>query len=573
LRVLLDAPRAADHAASVLQSFKTPLSLFALLVVALTSVAANPGDEVVVIYNSRMRESKLVAEHYARQRNVPSGQVFGFDMTMSETMSRSEFRDTLQEPLATKLAAKKLWTVGPKQVVLTNGQPATPIRSVLNSKIRYIVLCYGVPLKVLVDPTLREPQAANVRPEFMRNEAAVDSDLACLPQTLHVMRLSGPIPSPFYSITNAAALSPTNGILMVARLDGPTPEIARGLVDKALQAERDGLHGRAYFDLRNISDPGYKMGDDWIRNASVICRALGFDTYVDESGAPIPSSFPMSQIAFYEGWYTENVFGPFTLPEVEFMPGAFAYHLHSFSAASLRSTNRNWVGPLLLKGVTCTMGCVDEPYLAATPDVGAFTGRFVHFGFTFGEAAYASQPVLSWQTTVVGDPLYRPFGKALPQLHEELEARGSGLVAWCYARILNLNRMRGVPLNELASVLEQIPFTKASAVLTEKLADFCVAQGKPSTAILNYERALTLEPTPQQRIRLRLTLGEKLLAAGREEDAYNNYKSLAGESPDYADRTIIYQKLVHLANKLGKKNESEKFQEQLRRVGGVTAMR
>jgi len=30
---------------------------------------------------------------------------------------------------------------------------------------------------------------------------------------------------------------------------------------------------------------------------------------------------------------------------------------------------------------------------------------------TFGEAAWAAQPVLSWQTTVVGDPLYRPFAK------------------------------------------------------------------------------------------------------------------------------------------------------------------
>lgn len=542
------------------------LPLFALLVGALTSVAASPGDEVVVIYNSRMRESKAVAEHYARQRNVPAGQVFGFDMVTSESMSRAEFRNSLQEPLAKKLTSERLWTVGPKMVVTTNRQPATAVRSVLDSKIRYVVLCYGVPLKILPDPTLRELQPTNARPEFMRNEAAVDSDLACLPQTLHAMRFSGPLQSPFYSVTNAALLSPTNGILMVARLDGPTPEIARGLVDKALQAERDGLHGRAYFDLRNISDPGYKLGDEWIRNASEICRALGYDTYVDESGAPIPAGFPMSQIAFYEGWYTENVFGPFTLPEVEFMPGAFAYHLHSFSASSLRLTNRSWVGPLLLKGATCTMGCVDEPYLAATPDVGAFTGRFVHFGFTFGEAAYASQPVLSWQTTVVGDPLYRPFGKPLQQLHEELEARGSKLAEWCYVRIINLNRVRGVALNELASVLERVPLTKISSVMSEKLGDLCTAQGKPSSAILNYERALTLDVTPQQRIRLRLTLGEKLLAAGRDEDAYNNYKNLAGESPDYADRLINYQKLVTLANKRGKKDEAEKFQEQVKRL-------
>ncbi len=45
-----------------------------------------------------------------------------------------------------------------------------------------------------------------------------------------------------------------------------------------------------------------------------------------------------------------NASGPFTLPKVEFMPGAFAYHLHSFSAFTIRSTTRNWCGPLLAKG-------------------------------------------------------------------------------------------------------------------------------------------------------------------------------------------------------------------------------
>ncbi len=114
----------------------------------------------------------------------------------------------------------------------------------------------------------------------------------------------------------------------------------------------------------------------------------------------------MSQIAIYIGWYDETVSGPFTQPGVEFFPGAFAYHLHSFSAASLRSTNRNWVGPLLARGAAVSIGAVDEPYLGGTPDIATFIGRFLHENFTFGEAAYAAQGVLSWQNTVVGDPLY-----------------------------------------------------------------------------------------------------------------------------------------------------------------------
>ena len=56
-----------------------------------------------------------------------------------------------------------------------------------------------------------------------------------------------------------ASLNPTNGILLVARLDGPSAEIARGLVDKAVQAERDGLWGRAYFDARGIAQVGHEL--------------------------------------------------------------------------------------------------------------------------------------------------------------------------------------------------------------------------------------------------------------------------------------------------------------------------
>ena len=119
--------------------------------------------------------------------------------------------------------------------------------------------------------------------------------------------LSGPFINNLFSTTNASVIHPTNGVLIVARLDGPSPAIARSLVEKALQAEADGLWGRAYFDLRNITDPGYKIGDDWIRNASQIAQVVGFDTVVDENSDTLPASFPFSQVAIYMGWYRENV--------------------------------------------------------------------------------------------------------------------------------------------------------------------------------------------------------------------------------------------------------------------------
>src|SRR2546422_4372969 len=152
------------------------------------------------------------------------------------------------------------------------------------------------------------------------------------------------------------------------------------------------------------------------------------------------------------------------------MPGAIAYHLHSFSAATIRSRTAHWVGPLLDKGATATVGSVEEPYLGGTLDVPAFFGRLIALGFSFGEAAYGAMNVLSWQTTVVGDPLYRPFGKDAAELHKELLNRKNPLVEWSVLRAINQNILAGDPKEKFIIMLERDPVTRSSAVLQEKLA-------------------------------------------------------------------------------------------------------
>jgi uncharacterized protein (TIGR03790 family) len=519
------------------------------------------GDEVVVIYNTQVPESKAIADYYARMRQVPEKQIYGFALTPNEEMSRAEFRDSLQKPLEEKLEADGLWKFAKRVVIATNSGLMHVEYRVAASKIRYAVLCYGVPLKIAPDPNLHELAADNLRPELRRNEAAVDSELAWLPLSKNDVMLSGPLPNWVYGVTNTALLNPTNGILLVARLDGPSPEIARGLVDKALEAERDGLWGRAYFDERDMTDPGYKLGDDWISAAAKISREIGLETTEDNNPGTFPADFPMSQIAIYAGWYANDADGPFALPKVEFMPGAFAYHLHSFSAATLRSITQNWCGPLLAKGATCTMGCVYEPYLSCTPNVAAFLGRFAS-GYTFGEAAWAAQPALSWQTTVVGDPLYRPYGKSLAQLHAELARTHNPLIEWSFLRLADLDLAHGLPVAQLANFIENLPATSNSAVLSEKLADLYEKQGKPSSAIDTYELALTRHPSPEQRIRIRLALGDKLVAAGRETDAIENYKQLLAESADYPGKPSVEAKMAALEQKLTNTNNAAKNEPQ-----------
>ncbi|MDB6018935.1 MAG: hypothetical protein JWR19_3424 [Pedosphaera sp.] len=543
--------------------FITILICVGLFGIIAATHAEGLGDEVVVVYNTRVPESKGVADHYAERRHVPPDQVMGFDMPTVETESRIDYRNRLETPLLKAFEEKHLFRFGPRDLVTTNGTMQHVENWVVGSRIRYVVLCYGVPLRIGPDPALKEEGTDKVRPELRRNEAAVDNELACLPYVKQKYSHAGPLVNPFFAGTNAAAMNPTNGILMVARLDGPTAEIARGLVDKAIQAETNGLWGRAYFDLRGLTNGGYKVGDDWIRGAAEVCRRTGFDTITDENGGTLPASFPLSQVAFYAGWYDENVSGPFTRPTVEFMPGAFAYHLHSFSAATLRFTTRNWVGPLLAKGATASMGCVDEPYLTGTPDIAIFFARFIHSGFSFGEAAYASQAFLSWQTTVVGDPLYRPFDKSPPEQLEAMEKQHSKLLDWYYLRIVNLRLANHLPVAEAVNALESLELTRQSAVLMEKLAELYSAQGKPSASVFALQQVLKLEATPQQRIRVMLTLVPQLIALQREPEAYSLYGQFVDEFPDYPDKPPIYRQLIALAQKLGKKEDAAKYEHEL----------
>lgn len=528
--------------------------------------AAGAGDSVVVVYNKNLPESKQVAEHYAARRAVPASQLFGVDVSAaSEVITRGDFRAKMEKPIFDWLVKEKLFTLNPAKRKAKD----TEYRPITQAKVRYLVLCYGIPLKIARDPELKEPGVDKIQEELKgRNEAAVDADLTILPLSRQEgTTLTGPMGNPFYLTTNAWALHPTNGLLMVARLDGPTVEIARGLVDKALEAESNGLWGRSYIDTRGITNGTYKLGDDWMRAAAAITHRLGYQTEVNEQEALFPTGFPMSHLAFYAGWYNTHPTGALARATMEFMPGAFAYHLHSFSASTLRSTNQYWVGPLLAKGATITMGCVDEPYLAGTPNIAVLLERIGFRRWTFGEAAYAAQGSLSWQTTVVGDPLYRPYGQPPDALHFKLEKENSPLIAWSHLRVVGLNEATGLPLNDLIKYLEDFSaVTTNSAVLLERRGHLRLAAQQFAPAAEDLAAALKQKPSPQQRLWLLDALAQVEVNLGRPQQAFNNYQQLVVAAPDYFDSLRVNKELARLARELGRKDDAEKFDKEAQRL-------
>ena len=101
--------------------------------------------------------------------------------------------------------------------------------------------------------------------------------------------------------------------------------------------------------------------------------------------------------------------GPFTQLDFRFAQGAIAVHIHSYSASTLRDPGANWVGPLLARGATASLGNVYEPYLQLTNHLDILTID-CFMDLRLPKVAYMSMQGLSWMNVAVGDPLYRPYG-------------------------------------------------------------------------------------------------------------------------------------------------------------------
>ncbi len=530
--------------------FQALLGLAMLLTSSgLWGASLSEGDSVVVVYNTNVPESLAVAEYYAEKRGVPGAQVVGLDLPKGETLSRAAYTKRLEDPLRKRFRDERWFEFDFEVVPASRERVGKVIQSIKKSTVRYLTLCYGVPLRIQADKEFEEEGRDSIRIELRRNEAAVDSELAVLPLDPHQRRIFGPLSNPAYGATNAASIRPEMGVLMVGRLDGPTPAIAKGLVDQALQAEEDGLWGRAYFDLRGIGSGEYKLGDDWIARAAEFSRQVGIETYVDNDGATIPASLPLSDVGLYAGWYDTHVSGPFSQSTFEFMPGAVAYHLHSFSAQTIRSTTQHWVGPLLARGAAATMGCVYEPYLALTPNLELFFSR-LFMGYGFAEAAYASQQAISWQTTVVGDPLYRPFAKPLNMLQADLAEKKSKLTQWI--GLMNVNRalINKTPVAEVTRIMSEDVSVRLSPLLSEKLADIYRDAGDQAACEAAYRRVLELKPKAAQALRVRLRLAAMLRVDSRGAEAVEAYLEVANHHPDYPGLENILRDALVMAKRL-----------------------
>ena len=96
--------------------------------------------------------------------------------------------------------------------------------------------------------------------------------------------------------------------------------------------------------------------------------------------------------------------------------------------------------------------------------------------------------------------------------------------------------------------------------------------GSPNQNVCNrHQQPLKLDPTPQQRVRLLLTLGERLSALNREPEAYDHYRKILQDFPNYPDKLGLCKRLLPLAKKLGGTTEASEYESVINSTARPTA--
>lgn len=217
------------------------------------------------------------------------------------------------------------------------------------------------------------------------------------------------IPNPLNHTQGLAgrALPPT---LIVSRLDGPSVDIAKRLVNDAVAVEKEGLTGKIYIDARGIktnTGPGsYGDYDQSLRDLATLLREKSALPVIfnDEQELFQPGECP--DAALYCGWYSLRKY----VPAFVWKRGSVGYHIASNEAITLSDPKSEvWCKRMLDEGIAVTLGPTFEPYLVAFPRPSEFFPLLMTGKLCLGEVFALTNPLQSWAITLVGDPLYNPF--------------------------------------------------------------------------------------------------------------------------------------------------------------------
>jgi uncharacterized protein (TIGR03790 family) len=471
-------------------------------------------QQVYVLVNSLSKDSKEIANFYITRRGIPESNILALEMSLKEEITLEDYVQTIHNPLLEILLKKKL-----VQGVVDSrvDQWGRKKMSVASHEIAFLVTTKGVPLKFtdFSEEKTKEEKRADAK-SMEKLQASVDSELSSILLNYY-SSLSGPLENKFSENRSEQAWEQSR-IIRTARLDGPSVKTIKKRIEDSIYAEEYGLYGRAYFDLGGP----YKQGDEWISKASESVENAYYEIDLEPTKALMGYKDRLDAPAIYMGWYKQTAYEQWKNFTIKVPRGAIAYHLHSYSATTIRTKKKAWVGPLLEKGYASTFGYVYEPFLGLTVRPDLFIESLLA-GNSLGEAYFFANPAISWQSALIGDPLYRPF---LRTLSEQLEMTQGGIFKnYVYLNEYYKNK-KSLGEDEALAIAKKrlfqspnlaLMFTVGRDLIEKEAFDSAIHVMRPITLVSDFQ----LED-----LALVDAIAQLLLKAGKKQLALKLYKNI-----------------------------------------------
>lgn len=351
-------------------------------------------NEILVIANSNSKSSAELSRYYMAKRHIPKENLVHVRIAESEVCTRADYIVKIAIPVR-----KYLKQIDP-----------------MAQQIRCLVLMYGLPLRIETPSTAKTAAVEEKATNKILNDksASLDSELTLLRLEEHY-QVGGWLPNPYFLGFQGQRLEiKKEDILMVSRLDAPTAQIVKRIIDDSIIAERTGLSGNAYFDAR-WRDPGakeklsgYSYYDKSIHLAAGLLKKSNLMPVIVDDSPELFQENSCPEAALYCGWYSLAKY----IDSFTWQRGAVGFHIASSECTTLKnSSSQVWCKIMLEKGVAATLGPVGEPYIDSFTVPELFFGFLIQGHLTLVECYMVSTPYLSWKMALIGDPLYFPFQK------------------------------------------------------------------------------------------------------------------------------------------------------------------
>ncbi len=219
--------------------------LTACLFLTLSASVYAARDDVLIVVNDNSIDSPQVGAYYARQRDIDPANIVHVRVPDSYFISWDEFR-SLRDQIIHFMQQNTLDDPALMPVVCTDGEPPHYCPAAMeqlraHTRIRYLVTTRGVPTRMMVDGSTLTAAGA---------PTSVDNYL----KYWLVNYFTGDVAFPFTERERAfgdgrgmrTVIPAQDRELIIGRIDGLDLERAMALVDRAQQAERDGLYGKLY---------------------------------------------------------------------------------------------------------------------------------------------------------------------------------------------------------------------------------------------------------------------------------------------------------------------------------------